>query len=156
MKALINYFTWKGRTKKIAEAIAGSLTNYEVSFYPIEFSGGLRKLVKLSQGEFSRVEKDLQVLDAKDFDLILIGMPTYGSKPPMVFEEIINRMSNLSESEVVIFTTAFASGEATIQVMKSFLDTKGIKVKDEQFFNGFRFNVKPAIEFGKKLNNLKE
>ena len=46
MKTLITYFTMGGRTKKTAEAIASVLTNYDVSYFPMELTGKFREKIK--------------------------------------------------------------------------------------------------------------
>ena len=124
MKALICYFTKSGRTKKMAQAIASSLTKYEISYYPVEFVGNLKNLIELERGDLSKIEKKLQTLNAKNFDLLLFGMPTYGSKPPKAFDEIINRITNLNGKRVAVFSTALGSGKPTIKCMKDLLEKK--------------------------------
>lgn len=80
MKSLIAYFTMGGRTKKTAEAIASALTNYEVSYFPVELTGKfiekLKMLDKFENKDFSTIETELSTLDALPYDLIIFGMPT--------------------------------------------------------------------------------
>ena len=89
-----------GRTKKTAEAIGSVLTNYEVSYFPIELKGKfiekIKMLDKFENKDFSAIEPELNALDVTDCDLIIIGMPTYGKFPPKAFDEIVARMGDLS------------------------------------------------------------
>ncbi|HUU77296.1 MAG TPA: hypothetical protein VMX55_03055, partial [candidate division Zixibacteria bacterium] len=75
----------RGRTKRAAKAIASSLTNYEVSFLTIECKGNfiekIKMLDKFEKNDFSTVEEELKALKVASYDLIVIGMPTYGDKP---------------------------------------------------------------------------
>lgn len=157
MKTLITYFTMGGRTKKTAEAIASALTNYEVSYFPIELTGKfiekLKILDKFEKKDFSSIETELNTLDAASYDLIIFGMPTYGNFPPKVFDEIIYRMGNISEKRVIIFNTARFTGGKALDYMKTKVEEVGALVIDKtKFRKVFWIGVKNAIKFGKKIN----
>jgi len=157
MKTLITYFTMSGRTKKTAEAIASSLTNYEVSYFPMELTGKfiekIKKLDKFEHNDFSAIENGLKNLDAGLYDLIIIGMPTYGNEPPKVFDEIINRMKNLSGKRVIVFTTARFTGKKSLDYMKVKVEELGAQVIDQARFRKLLWiGVKNAIKFGNQIN----
>ncbi len=157
MKTLIAYFTMGGRTKKTAKAIANSLTNYEVTFFLIELTGKfiekIKMLDKYENGDFSAIETELNALDVKDYDLIIIGMPTYGSKPPNAFNEIISRMKNLSGKRAIVFTTARFSGGKALEYMKTKIEEVGAQVVNKAKFRRlFYLGVKKSSKFGKEIN----
>ncbi|MFX1500876.1 MAG: flavodoxin family protein [Promethearchaeota archaeon] len=161
MKSLIIYFTMGGRTKKTAEAIASSLSNYEVSYFPIELTGKfiekIKKLDKFMNNDFSEIETELSTLNASEYELILIGMPTYGNFPPKVFDEILVRMENLSEKRVIVFNTARFTGGKALEYMKTKVEELGAHVIDQaKFRKVFWIGVKNAIKFGKEINERKE
>ncbi|MFX0059657.1 MAG: flavodoxin family protein [Candidatus Hodarchaeota archaeon] len=160
MKALIIYFTMGGRTKKTAEAIASVLTNYEVSYFPIELRGKLREKIKMldkfENKDFSMIEADLDNLDASDYDLIMFGMPTYGNFPPKVFDETLSRMKNLSGKKVIVFNTARFTGGKALDYMKEKVEENGAQVINQvKFRKLFWIGKKDAIKFGKEMNNIK-
>jgi len=157
MKTLIIYFTMGGRTKKTAEAIASVLTNYDVSYFPMELTGKFRekikKLDKFENNDFSAIETGLNTLDAAIYDLIIIGMPTYGDKPPKAFDEIIDRMKNLNGKRAIIFNTARFTGKKTLDYMKTKIEEAGAQVIDQARFRKlFWIGVKNAMKFGKQIN----
>lgn len=159
MKALIIYFTMGGRTKKIAEAIGGSLSQYELNFIPFQITGSFGKKLKIldnfRQGDYSVVEDHLKTLDAQDYDLVTIGMPTHGGREPIIFDEIINRMQNFNEKKVVLFGTSRMSRGGMLNFMREKVENKGAKVIDQNNFRGFfRLGTEKAVEFGKKISNL--
>jgi len=160
MKALIVYFTMGGRTKKTAEAIASVLTNYEVSYFPIELTGKfiekIKMLDKFENKDFSIIEADLNILDVQPYDLIVFGMPTYGNFPPKIFDEIVARMKNLSGKRVIVFNTARFTGGKALDYMKAKVEEIGAQVINESKFRKFFWiGTKNAIKFGENINELK-
>lgn len=159
MKTLIVYYTMGGRTKKTAKAIASTLTNYEVTYFPVELTGKfiekIKEFDKFENGDFSAIDDGLSTLDAADYDLIIFGMPTYGSKPPSTFNEIIKRMANLSGKKVIIFTTARFSGGKALEYMKEEIEAIGAQIiKQEKFRRLFYLGVRKSKKFGKEINDL--
>lgn len=149
--ALMIYFTWGGRTQKIAETIGKSLTNYEVTYAGIKMTG-MTQLDEFEKGNFSAVAPQLDSLDAFKYDLIFFGMPTYGNVPPKIFDEIVRKITHIEGKKVVVFATArFTRGAAA--VMKTKMEAKGANVIDQFVFKGlFRINPSSAVAFGQKFN----
>ena len=157
MKTLIAYYTRTGRTKKTAKAIASALKNHEVSFFPVELTGKyvekIKQMDKFQNYDFSAIESELSALDAADYDLIMIGMPTYGNFPPKVFDEILVRMKNFKEKKVIVFNTARFTGGKSLDYMKEKVEAAGAQIIDHARFKKlFWIGEKNAIKFGKKLN----
>ena len=157
MKTLVIYFTMGGRTKKTAEAISSALTNYEVSYFPMELKGKLiekiKQLDKFENNDFSAIETGLDNLDAAIYDLIIIGMPTYGDKPPKAFDEVIDRIKNFNGKRVIVFNTARFTGKKSLDYMKAKVEEKGAQVIDHARFRKLLWiGVKNAINFGKRIN----
>ncbi len=157
MKVLITYFTMSGRTKKTAEAIASALKNYDISYFPMELKGKfiekIKQLDKFENNDFSAIETGLDTLDAASYDLILIGMPTYGDKPPKAFDEVIDRMKNFSGKRVIVFNTARFSGKKSLDYMKTKVEEAGAQVIDQARFRKLLWiGVKNAIKFGEHIN----
>ncbi len=157
MKILIAYFTMSGRTKKTAEAIASALTNHDVSYFPLELTGKfiekIKKLDKFENDDFSEFETELNSLDASSYDLVLIGMPTYGDKPPKAFEKILDIMKNLDGKRAIVFNTARFSGKKSLDYMKEKVEEAGAQVIDQARFRKVLWiGVKNAIKFGQQIN----
>ncbi|MFX1358091.1 MAG: flavodoxin family protein [Promethearchaeota archaeon] len=157
MKVLIIYFTMGGRTKKTAESIASALTNYDVSYFPIELTGKLREKIKMldkfENKDFSMIDANLNILDVLEYDLIMFGMPTYGNFPPKIYDEILSRAKNLRGKKVIVFNTARFTGGKTIDYMKEKAEEAGAQVIDQAKFRKlFWIGTKDAIKFGKKIN----
>ncbi|MHA1198391.1 MAG: flavodoxin family protein [Candidatus Heimdallarchaeaceae archaeon] len=160
MKALIIYFTSLGRTKKTAEVIGNALTNYEVDYSPFELTGKFGKKVSIqtqhTNGDFSSIEEELSELEEKnlDYNLIVIGMPTYGNLPPSAFYEIVKRM-DINGKKVVIFDTCSLNGVQTLELMRKTVEKTGAIIVDQARFKGFfKPKLKEATKFGHTINNL--
>lgn len=150
-----------GRTKKTAEAIASALSNYEVSYFPIELTGKfiekIKMLDKYENKDFSMIDTELNNLDALPYDLIFIGMPTYGNFPPKVFDEILARMRNFSGKRAIVFNTARFTGGKSIDYMKEKVEEAGAQVIEQaKFRKVFWIGTKNAIKFGEKINERQE
>ncbi|MDF1538460.1 MAG: hypothetical protein P1Q69_06120 [Candidatus Thorarchaeota archaeon] len=159
MKALVVYFTMGGRTKRMAEAIASKLSNYEVVFFPFEtkgnFTGRIKELDKFENGDYSSIEQDFSILDAEPYDLILIGMPAYGSQPPKTFSTATERMNNLSGKRVALFGTSRFRRGSHVQFMKEHIEANGGEVIEQKNFRGLlMLGTKKALEFGTLINSL--
>jgi len=145
-----------GRTKKGAEIIGSTLSEYNVSYVPFEFMGGkiekLKKYDTLTNGDYAWFEEELKALDAEAFDLILIGMPTYGNVPPVIFDEILTHLENLEGQYVILFSTARITGDGTTEYMKSKIEENGGKVIETHNFRGlFRIGKKSVLEFTNQI-----
>jgi flavodoxin len=157
MKTLIAYFTMGGRTKKTAEAIGNVLTNYEVSYFPMELTGKfiekIKKLDKFEKNDFSEIGTRFDKLDAAIYDLIIIGMPTYGDKPPKAFDEIVKRMKNFNGKKTIVFNTTRFTGKKCLDYMKAKVEETGAQVIDQARFRKlFWIGVKNAMKFGNQIN----
>jgi flavodoxin len=78
-------------------------------------------------GDYSEIEKDLCSLDIELLELIIIGMPTYGSFPTKTFDEIIRRMGDLCNKKVILFKTVRFSGGKARDYMASKVENSGGK-----------------------------
>lgn len=141
-----------GRTKKVAEIIGSNLSGYDISYAPFELTGGkiekLKEYDSLSNGDYSLFEEELNALDVGPFDLILIGMPTYGNAPPVIFDEIMKHMENLEGKHVIVFSTARITGSGTTEYMKSKVEENGGKVIETHNFRGFfKIGKKSVLQF---------
>lgn len=146
-----------GRTKKTGEAIGSALNTHEVSYFPVELTGKLTEKIKMldkfENNDFSAIEADLKTLNAAGYDLIIIGMPTYGDKPPKAFDEILTRMGNLSGKKAVVFNTARFTGKKALEYMKIKVEEAGVEVINQRRFRKlFWIGEKDAIQFGNQIN----
>lgn len=159
MKTLIIYYTQTGRTKKVAEAIAGCLKDHDIRFIRFELMGSFSERFKRSgeirRGDYSRIKDELNSLKGTIFDLLIIGMPTHGGPPPKVYEEIVDRLGDLNGKKAIVFNTARLTGSNTPNIMATKLEEVGAEVIDKQRFKGFfRLRAYDAIEFGNKISQI--
>lgn len=157
MKALITYFTMGGRTKRAAKAIASSLTKFEVDFFGIECKGNfierIKMLDKFEKNDFSAIEEGLSKLDATNYDLIVFGMPTYGSETPNALNELINRMKNLRGKRVAAYATARFSGGKALAFMCSKIEAAGGRITNKtKITKPFYLGKRKASKFGQIIN----
>ena len=82
-------------------------------------------------------------------------MPTYGAHPPKIFDEILDRMGNLSGKKTVVFTTArFSGGKAREYMNKKVQDARAQLIDQTKFRKLFWIREKQGNKFGKKINSL--
>lgn len=148
-----------GRTKKTAKAIGSALKNHEMSYLELELIGKfiekIKKLDKFEKNDYSEIEEELSTLNSSNYDLIMIGMPTYGSFPPKVFNEIINRINDFDGKKFVVFNTARFSGGKCLDFMREKVEESGGEVIEQSKFRKlFWIGTKKAIKFGEKLNEI--
>lgn len=146
-----------GRTKKIAEAIGSALIDHEVNYFSVELKGKriekIKQFDRFQNGDYSEIEKDLNSLNVEPFELVIIGMPTYGSLPPKTFDEIIRRMGDLSNKKVIVFTTARFSGGKARDYMESRVENSGGNVIEKlKFRKLFWIRKKSALKYGEVIN----
>ncbi|MHA1435582.1 MAG: flavodoxin family protein [Candidatus Heimdallarchaeota archaeon] len=146
-----------GRTKKTAKAIASSMSDYEVDFFPIEmvgkFIGKIKMLDRYEKGNYGELEAEMNALDAKDYDLVIFGSPTYGSETPKTFLEVLKRMKNLNGKKAIVFATARFSGGKTVEFMKTKVEEAGAQVINKaKFRRMFYLGVRKSTKFGKEIN----
>lgn len=160
MKILIIYFSRTGRTKKVAEVIATELKDHNVDIEPITYTGEgkyrfMEEDKKLKAGDMSSFNFADKILEPKSYDLILFGVPTWGSTPTPIFEGYIQNC-NITEKEFVIFNTCrFLSG-GCLKKMQKAIEEKGGKVLEKKTFKAlFSIGEKKAKEFGKQINQIK-
>ena len=148
-----------GRTKKTAEVIGSALSNHEISYLGLELTGKfvekIKKLDKFENNDYSAVEGELSTLDPSNYNLIIIGMPTYGNFPPKIYNEIIRRLENLEGKDIVVFNTARFTGGKCLDFMKEKIEETGGKVVDQSRFRKlFWIGTKKARKFGEQLNTI--
>jgi len=126
------------------------LTRTTKNFTIFTFSGSLHQVF------FFFHEEELKLLDAKDYELVIIGMPTYGDKPANAFNEIVRKVPNLSGKKTIIFTTARFSGGKALKYMKEKVQETGAQiVKEANFRRVFWLGKRKSTKFGLELNEKK-
>jgi len=95
MKVIIVYETKFGNTKRAAEAIGEGLTEE-----------GHDVVVKYV--------KDIDGIEAEDFDMIIIGSPTYAGSHARSIKKFINKLSNinLEGKSIAAFDTHTSGGDS--------------------------------------------
>jgi len=157
MKAIIIHFSVSGRTKKVAEAIAAELSNYEVDIEAITSAKGAMDLGKekdkILAGDLSDFTYSENVLDISPYDLVCIGVPIWGGRPAFVFNAFIQKMEGLNGKNAVVFVTCRLYSGKALQTMKTEIEKKGGNVVNQKSFRAlFSMGEKKAREFGKILN----
>ncbi|MBD3226727.1 MAG: hypothetical protein GF329_00940 [Candidatus Lokiarchaeota archaeon] len=159
MKILIIYFTLTGRTKKVAEVIADELSDHEVDIMPIIYEKEeefkfKKEEEKLARGDMSSLTYNEEIFNPESYDLICLGVPTWGGQPSYVFNGYIENC-NIEGKEFVIFNTCrFLSGK-TLTDMKKKIEMKGGKVIEGKMFKVFfKMGEKKARKFGNYLKEI--
>jgi flavodoxin len=159
MKVLIIYFSLTDRTKLVAESIAAELTNHEVDLKSISYTKG-RKInnfreeqEKIESGDLSSFVYDEKIFNITPYELICIGVPTWGMQPAFVFDAIIENCGSFEGKNVVVFATCRLYGGRTVKKMKAAIEDKGGTVTHKKSFRAFfTMHEGKAREFGKMLN----
>ena len=161
MKALIVYLTLTGRTKKVAELLAAAITTFEVDVESITFPKGRKEFhyieenKKVIQGDLSSFNYDDRIFDLNPYDLICIGVPTWGGRPAFFFNAYVDNCNNFNGKAVVVFNTCRIFSGSTIKRMKSAIEERGGNIIAQKTFKAlFGMGEKKAKAFGKILNEI--
>ncbi len=127
MKSLIYYYSWKGKTKSVAEALM-KITGAE-----------LRRLeeVSIRKGILSYLISPLQALtglkselrpynpNISGYERIFIGTPVWGGNPVPAINTLINEAS-LKRKKIVIFcTNIFGKSQPVLNKMENRIRERG-------------------------------
>ncbi len=153
------YFSLTDRTKLIAESIAAELTNHEVDIEGISYTKG-RKIPnfreekeKVDAGDLSSFSYNEAIFNIAPYDLICIGVPTWGMRPAFIFNGYLEKCPSFEDKTVVVFCTCRMYGGSTVKKMKAEIEGKGGNVIQKKSFRAFfTMRDKKAREFGKILN----
>ncbi len=161
MKALIIYFSLTGRTKLVAESIAAELSNHDVYVESITYTKGEKirnfneEKDKIQAGDLSSFTYNESIFNISPYELICIGVPTWGMRPAFVFNAYIEKCNNFDGKVVVVFTTCRLYGGSTVKKMQSEIEKKGGNVIYKKSFRAlFTMRDKKARAFGKILNHI--
>ena len=129
MNILIVYYSKTGSTEKVAFTLEKNL-----------LQKGKVTLLKISPKEkmkayqYKKDGKDLelneQAIDAKKFDLIVVGTPVWSFCPTPIILSYLRKIKNVDGKQFALFATCTALPGTTIQRMGSILTTRGAKVLD--------------------------
>ncbi|MFX0101323.1 MAG: flavodoxin family protein [Candidatus Hodarchaeota archaeon] len=152
MKPLIIYYTFSGRTKRVAKIIGEALSEYNPSYFSVEIKGKFGMMDALEKGDYSSIEDGLNSLQSMDFDTIIIGMPTWGNRPPKVFNEILARLPGIDGKRAFVFTTSIFSGGGTLKYMKEKVEEKGPDfISERKFRAAFWIRKANVVKFASEI-----
>jgi len=159
MKVLVIYFSLTDRTKLVAESIAAELSNHEVDIESISYTKGKKlsnfkeEAEKVQAGDLSSFAYNEQIFNITPYELICIGVPTWGMQPSFVFNAIVEKCGSFDGKAVVVFTTCRMYGGRTVKKMKREIEKKGGNVIHKKSFRAFfTMHDEKARAFGKILN----
>lgn len=159
MKGLIIYFSLTGRTKLVAESIVAELSNYQVDIESIKYTKGetiqnfVEEKERIQAGDWSNFTCNDSIFDLTPYDLICIGVPTWGMRPAFIFDAYIEKCNLVNGKAFVVFTTCRLYGGSTVKKMKNEIEIKGGKVLYKKSFRAFfAMHDTKARTFGKLLN----
>ena len=93
------------------------------------------------------------IFNLDPYDLICIGVPTWGMRPAFIFDAYIKKCTSFEGKTVVVFCTCRLYGGSTVKKMKAEIEKKGGNVIQKKSFRAlFKMHDKKAREFGKILN----
>ena len=156
MKAIVIFYSYSGNTKKVADVLAGYLSQeYEVkvsrlealdessSFFQQATRALLHKKAKISSLDF----------DLSNYDLICLGSPVWAFAPAPAMNAYLENCSGLLGRPVVLFTT-YGSGTGVnrcLNYMQEILSKKGVKDFRRFSIQQFKVNNKEFV-----LSKIKE
>lgn len=158
MKPLIIYYTFSGRTKRVAKIIGDTLAIHEPNYLAIEIKGKFMKKFEmmdaLENGDYSSIAEDLKELESMDFDTLVIGMPTWGNRTPKAFNEVIARLPSLENKRVFLFTTSILTGGGTLKYMEEKVRSKGgTNVASRKFRAVFWIRKNNVMKFAAEMGD---
>ena len=157
MKILILYFSLGGRTKKVAESIAGGLNSSDVSIEQFKYTKKSRTYLseqnEVMKGDFSNFKYNEKIKDLISYDLILFGSPTHGGRPATVFNGYFEYAQNVDGKNFIVFNTCRFSIGKTLEIMQAAIEQKGGSVVKKRAFKGFfKIKMSKVDKFVEELN----
>ena len=156
MKILIIYFSLGGRTKSVAEGIASKITDHDVKMESFKLNGRFQTLMKkieeVKAGDLSDVEFNPDILDVSAYDMIYIGMPTWGGQPAPVYEGYMSKAMGFEGKNVIVFAMMRFFPGKVLDTMKSVVEEKGARVSNQAAVKGlFRISEKKVENAAQNL-----
>ncbi|MFO7969804.1 MAG: EFR1 family ferrodoxin [Candidatus Izemoplasmatales bacterium] len=137
MKILIMQFSGTGNTYQISKMIQNSLINknHQVDLYPIEKISNVNSLIK-------------------NYDMIAIGYPIYGSDLPKIVKDMVEELNPESSKRAFVFCTQLMfSGDGAAYLAKKLI-AKGFIVRQLAHFN-MPNNISDSLGLFTNRTNLK-
>ena len=158
MKILILYFSMGGRTKKVAEQIASELNSSEVVIERLKYTKKLRNYISeedtIKKGDLSNFKYNELILDLEPYDLIILGTPTYGSLPAVIFNGYLEIVKKIKGKTFILFNTCRLISIKAFRVLEAEIEKKGGKVVNKQVFKGFfKIGLSKVKKFTNDLNH---
>ena len=125
MKVLIAFYSKTGSTEKVAETLKAQLEEkgHWAELEKIVPMHELKAYQYKKKGKGIALKKP--VLDAKKFDLVVIGTPVWSFCPTPIVLSYIRSLLNANGKKFALYATCTALPGTTIQRMGSILSTKG-------------------------------
>lgn len=130
-KVLIAYYSWSGRTKKLADAIADTIpvnTELELRVPKGTFSDDMYQTFDISKKQVADNQYPaIQNLDfdPNQYDLILVGSPVWGGMPATPIHTFLDKIQGFKGEVGTFYTDAGTVGDYG-QVFKEW--AKGLNV----------------------------
>jgi len=99
---------------------------------------------KIKNGDSTSFELNPETLDLTSYDLVCIGVPTYGNYPCPAFYAYLNNVKGIEGKNVVVFNSCRFSFTNTLKVMKADVEAKGGKICGELGVKGL-FSLKSSV-----------
>lgn len=134
MKVLIAYYSWSGRTKKLADAIAEAIpvnTELELRVPNGTFSDDMYQTFDIAKKQIAGDQyPKIQNLnfDPNQYDLILVGSPVWGGMPATPIHTFLDKIQGFKGKVATFYTDAGTTGNYA-QVFKDWAkDLNVVKV----------------------------
>ena len=150
MKTCIIYHSYTGVTRGIAKKINAACGGDLIEVTPKD---NYSTLSAYSLGCI-RARKEAcdpirpEIIDVSSYDLIVIGTPVWAWKATPAINGAIAALKGCEGKPAVIFATCGSSAKDTLQIMKSALEKKGVRVTGEVVLS------KSGISGNEKVNDL--
>lgn len=157
MKILILFFSLGGRTKKVAENIAGGLNSLDISTEKFEYTKKFRDYLseqeEIMRGDLSNFIYNENIKDLGSYDLVFFGSPTHGGRPATIFNGYFKHAQNINGKKFIIFNTCRFSSGKTLDKMEAEIEERGGSVVKRHTFKGFfRLKTSKIDDFVEELN----
>lgn len=152
MKTLMVYYSWTGKTRLVAEAIAKTL---DVEIREIEEIKKRSGFLGFISGAFAAMRgksSEIKAMDFKlDYDLIFLGTPVWGGKPTPAINAFISK-ADFKDKKMVIFVTMGGTGDkGTIRILTDAIESRGGKIINSFAIKTSGARDKKIIEKGEEI-----
>lgn len=148
MKVLVTYYSWKGHTEKVAQALASKINAQTLRVEQVKDSSMPVKAMKALFGLKSNIKPCRT--DLKDVDYLVVACPVWAGHMPPCMHTYLSKLTDCSGKPFsVLAEEKSQDAEKMVGQIRKVLEKKGMK------FVSWTYMLEATVDAGKYDETLK-